>query len=240
MTHSIRVCLATQNQHKVVELRQLLRQHAPALATRIELVSLADLGISDEVVEDGADFSDNALKKAQAAHALTGLWALADDSGLVVRALGGAPGVHSARYGGQPAPGQSVDARNREAVLAALRDIPASERQARFVCVLCLYGEPAAGAGAAGAGARPQTVLRRGVCNGTLLTGERGEGGFGYDSLFVPTAEELAHAHLDPSLAGRTYAELTAEQKNSLSHRTRALIALLPTLEALAAGQPLE
>lgn len=233
MTHSIRVCLATQNQHKVVELRQLLHQHAPALATRIELVSLADLGISDEVVEDGADFSDNALKKAQAAHTLTGLWALADDSGLVVRALGGAPGVHSARYGGQPAPGQSGDARNREAVLAALRDVPASERQARFVCVLCLYGSSAASE-------RPQTILRRGVCNGTLLTGERGEGGFGYDSLFVPTAEELAHAHLDSSLAGRTYAELTAEQKNSLSHRTRALIALLPTLEALAAGQPLE
>lgn len=233
MTTPLRICLATQNQHKVVELRQLLPQHAPELAPRIELVSLADLGIRDEVLEDGDGFSDNALKKAQAAHNLTRLWCLADDSGLVVRALGGAPGVHSARYGGEPHPGQSRDARNREVLLHALANVPESERQARFVCVLCLYGEPAQDS------ARPQTILRRGVCNGTLLTKERGEGGFGYDPLFVPTAEELAAAQLDPSLAGRTYAELTAEQKNHISHRTRALTSLIPVLEALASGHPL-
>lgn len=232
MTTPLRICLATQNQHKVVELRQLLPQHAPELAQRIELVSLADLGIQDEVVEDGADFSDNALKKAQAAHNLTRLWCLADDSGLAVRALGGAPGVHSARYGGEPHPGQSRDARNREVLLHAMANVPESGRQARFVCVLCLCGEQPGEA-------RPQTILRRGVCNGTLLSAERGEGGFGYDSLFVPTAEELAAGHLDHALAGRTYAELSAEQKNRLSHRTRALLALIPVLEALASGQPL-
>ena len=220
----LRLVLATHNAHKVQELLALLYAYAPELAGRLTLVSLAELGIGDEVVEDGASFADNALIKARAAHERTGLWALADDSGLEVTALHGAPGVHSARYGGEP----RSDARNLAALLAALGEVPAAQRGARFVCTLALYGRTAEA---------PSTYLRSGECRGSLLFAPVGSQGFGYDPIFVPDPSELAAAGLaDANLAGKTYAELSAAQKNRLSHRTRAVAAMVPVLRALGAG----
>lgn len=222
-----RLVLATQNSHKVQELQALLHALAPELAARLMLVSLAELGIAGEVVEDGATFGENALIKARAAHAQTGLWALADDSGLEVTALHGAPGVHSARYGGEP----RSDARNLTALLGALAEVPAAQRGARFVCTLALYGQD---------GAAPTARLCSGECRGSLLFAPAGAHGFGYDPIFVPDASELGAAGLGAAgLAGRTYAELSAAQKNQLSHRTRAVQAMLPVLRALGAGAPL-
>ena len=224
-----RLVLATQNAHKVQELLAILHAAAPELAGQLTLVSLAELGIGDEVVEDGASFADNALIKARAAHERTGLWALADDSGLEVTALQGAPGVQSARYGGEP----RSDARNLAALLAALSAVPAAQRGARFVCTLALYGrdKPAQA---------PIARLREGQCRGALLFAPSGTQGFGYDPIFVPDPSELAAAGLaGAQLAGKTYAELSAAQKNQLSHRTRAVAAMVAVLRALAAGSPL-
>jgi XTP/dITP diphosphohydrolase len=229
----LRLCLATQNQHKVEELRALLLLYAPEFAAQLQVVSLAELGIHDEVIEDGADFGDNARIKARAAFLRSGLISLADDSGLQVDALGGAPGLYSARYGGEPRPGQSRDARNREKLLAELTKVapadpaPAFARgfAARFVCVLCLYGP-------LGEGGAADAILRRGECTGRITLAERGSGGFGYDPLFVPDEQDLARAGIDPARQGLTFAELSSDEKNRLSHRTRALKALLPDLAA--------
>lgn len=244
----IQIVLATQNRHKVVELLALLRENAPELTGLLTLTSLAELDVTDDVIEDGASFTDNALIKARAAHARTGLWALADDSGLEVAALGGAPGIHSARYGGEP----RSDARNLAALVAALAAVPAERRQARFVCALALYGTGSAASRSAGtelassaqrdlaSAARPISRLRRGECCGRLLFSPVGTQGFGYDPLFVPDLSELAAAGLsDPALTGKTYAELAAADKNRLSHRTRAVRAMVPILRALCAGDPL-
>ncbi len=225
----LQLVLATQNRNKTRELGELLRDQAGELAARLRVISLAELGIQDEPVEDGETLADNALIKARAAFERTGLWSLADDSGLAVAALGGAPGVHSARYGGEP----RSDARNIEVLLAALRDVPAERRQARFECTLCLYGRPAGSQDL-------EFRLRSGQCAGSLLYTPVGTQGFGYDPLFVPEPAELVEAGLPSAeLAGRTYAELNAAQKNQLSHRTRALRAMLPLLRALADGAPL-
>jgi XTP/dITP diphosphohydrolase len=232
MSLPLRLCLATHNPHKVEELRQLLRLHAPALLQQVELVSLAELGVHEEVVEDGQTYAENSLKKARAAHERTGLWALGDDSGLEVAALGGAPGLYSARYGGKPREGQTADSRNREVLLAALQKVPLAERQGRFVCMLCLYGRTTAAS-------PPLTYLRSGECAGRLLLRERGDGGFGYDPLFVPDQHELKTAGLAARLSEQTFAELSSDEKNRLSHRTRALCALREALAAVAMGHPL-
>lgn len=216
------LCLATQNRHKVEELLALLVGLAPELQGRMRLTSLADLGVQDDVVEDGATFADNAIIKARAAHERTGLWSLSDDSGLEVDALAGAPGIHSARWAGEP----RSDGRNIDKLLTDLAQVPASQRQAQFACTLCLYGQPEGQS-------RPQIVVRQGVCRGTLRDSLAGRGGFGYDPLFVPDPQELAAAGLPDSLRGLTYAELSSEDKNRLSHRTRAVAALLPDLLAL-------
>ena len=138
-TAPLLLCLATQNRHKVAELQALLATLAPELLTRVTLTSLGELGISEEVVEDGSTFADNAILKAKAACKRTGLWALSDDSGLQVEALGGAPGIHSARWAGEP----RSDERNLAKLLTELGQVPADQRQARFTCALCLYGQPA-------------------------------------------------------------------------------------------------
>ena len=216
----LRLCLATQNPHKVSELYALLTAMLPSLQGRLSLVSLAELGVHDDVVEDGETFADNARKKAEAAHRRTGLWSLADDSGLMVDALDGAPGVHSARYAGEP----RSDARNLAALLEALRGVPTAQRTARFQCTLCLVGRDALG---------EVCLLRSGRCEGTLRSDPLGLHGFGYDPLFVPNPAELHAAGLPAALCGRTFAELTADQKNRLSHRTRAVQALSPLLIAL-------
>lgn len=226
-TAPLSVCLATHNAHKVAELRALLQRYAPPLASLLRLQSLAELGVHEAANEDGSDCPSNAYKKARHAAERTGLWSLADDSGLFVDALGGAPGVHSARYGGEPGEGQSQDARNRQVLLAALAPIPAAGRGAHFLCVLCLH--PPVGAGSAAMAA----LYAEGTCHGQLLLAESGGGGFGYDPLFVPDDAELARAGLAADRQGLSFGVLSSDEKNQLSHRTRALLGLLPALTLL-------
>ena len=197
---SARLVFATHNRGKLVELRTLLA------GLPVEVVSLAELGITDEVVEDGLTFADNARKKAAAALAATGLPSLADDSGLVVDALDGAPGVRSARYGGEP----SSDEANKRRLLAELSGV-AGPRTARFRCVLAL------------AWPGRTIVCEEGACEGEILDAPRGAGGFGYDPLFLPSCHVL------------TMAELPLDDKNRISHRGAAMRRMRARIEAALA-----
>ena len=188
---------ATRNRGKLVELRELL----PGIDVR----SLDDVHVP-EVVEDKDTFVGNATKKAREVSAATGLPALADDSGLEVDALGGAPGVYSARYAGE---GHN-DAANNAKLLAALAGVPADKRTARFRSVLALADVT----GALG----NEVITADGTCEGTILDAARGTGGFGYDPLFY-----------SPEL-GMTFAEAGVGPKNDLSHRARAMKAMKPRL----------
>jgi XTP/dITP diphosphohydrolase len=167
----------------------------------VEVVGLDELGLRGEIVEDADTFAGNARKKAEEVAQLSGWPTLADDSGLCVDALGGAPGVRSARYAGEP----SDAAANCKKLIAALADVP-PPRTARFHCALAV--------------ARPgtPTVVVEEACEGEILTAPRGSGGFGYDPLF-----------LLPEL-GRTMAELSLDEKNRLSHRARAMSGMAPHL----------
>jgi XTP/dITP diphosphohydrolase len=191
------VVVATRNRGKLREIAALLA------GLGLELRTIDELAPDAELREDGATFVDNALAKARQAAAATGLPAIADDSGLEVDALDGAPGVYSARYAGLP----SDDARNNAKLLQALRDVPAARRAARFRCVAA-FVDPAGGA----------ELTCSGACEGEILTAPRGSEGFGYDPLF-----------LVPHLA-RTMAELPLDQKNQLSHRAAAFRALAAAL----------
>ncbi|MGE0395099.1 MAG: RdgB/HAM1 family non-canonical purine NTP pyrophosphatase [Kofleriaceae bacterium] len=196
---------ATRNKGKLVELRQLLAGFdVLGVAEAQERVGRE----IPEVVEDADTFVGNAIKKAREVSAATGLPALADDSGLEVDALGGAPGVWSARYAGEGA----GDAANNAKLLAALANIPSEKRTARFRCSLALADVD----GPLGA----RTITADGVCEGVILTEPRGTGGFGYDPLF-----------LFPEL-GKTFAELGVGTKGDLSHRARAMQAIRPELVA--------
>jgi len=191
------VVLASRNPKKLAELQDLLG----ALGYRLRLVS----EFSDDPAEETAPtFVENALLKARHAAQASGLPALADDSGIEVDALAGAPGVHSARYAGPKA----SDADNNTRLLEALRDVPAHRRGARYVCVLAFVRHPF----------DPVPVLAQGEWRGTLLQAPRGAGGFGYDPLF------WVEAH------GLSAAELPAALKNRLSHRARAAAALAHAL----------
>jgi len=192
---------ATRNQGKLTELRQLLAD----LDGAIDVVSAAELALPD-VVEDADTFAGNAAKKAREASRASGLPALADDSGLEVDALGGAPGVVSARYAG---PDQD-DRRNNAKLLAAMAGFASDRRTARFRSVLAL-------ADAAGPLA-DEVLTSEGVCEGIILEAPRGTGGFGYDPLFF--APEL----------GMTFAEAGIGPKNHLSHRARAMRAMRAVL----------
>lgn len=194
-----RVVLATRNPHKVVELRRILGD-AP-----IDLLSGRDLDLP-EVEETGDTFAANALLKASACAQATGLPAVADDSGLEVDALGREPGVRSARYAGDP----GDDDANLRLVLARLGE--RRDRAARFVCVAALVTPDG------------HQITERGVMEGTLTTAPRGEGGFGYDPIFVAAGEQ------------RTNAELTPDEKDAISHRGAAFRALRPHLVALASS----
>lgn len=187
------VVLATRNPGKIAELSALLA------GFHLEVKGLDAFPGIGEVPETGDTFAANALEKARTVAALTGLVAVADDSGLEVDALGGAPGVHSARYAGEKA----TDAANNARLLAALAGIPAGRRAARFCCVM---------AAAAPGG---ETLTAQGAWEGGIALEPAGRGGFGYDPLFF-----------DPVL-GRTAAQLSREEKNAVSHRGRALRALL-------------
>jgi XTP/dITP diphosphohydrolase len=204
-TPPIRVVVATRNKGKVREIIPLLAG-APLLSgLPLELVTIDALAPEAELREDGVTFEENALAKARQAAAATGLPAIADDSGLEVDALDGAPGVWSARYAG---PGAD-DAANNAKLLAALRDVPAARRGARFRCV-AVFVDPARGV----------EIVRDGACAGEILAAPRGSDGFGYDPLFLVPA------------VGRTMAELPLDEKNRLSHRAAAFRALAVALGA--------
>ncbi len=196
---------ATRNKGKLVELRQLL--------PGIDVLSIDEaaerLGRAiPDVVEDADTFAGNASKKAREVSRLTGLPALADDSGLEVDALGGAPGVYSARYAGD----QHDDAANNAKLIAVLADVPAERRTARFRAVLALADVT----GPLG----NDVITADGACEGVILDAPRGTGGFGYDPLFF--APEL----------GQTFAEAGVGPKSDLSHRARAMKAMKPRLLA--------
>jgi len=194
---------ATRNQGKLVELRELL--------AGFSVLSIDEVGKTiPDVIEDADTFAGNAAKKAREISAATGLPALADDSGLEVDALGGAPGVYSARYAGEP----HSDAANNAKLLAALTGI--ANRTARFRAVLALADVT----GSLGS----EVITADGTCEGTILTAPRGTGGFGYDPLFF--APEL----------GMTFAEAGVGSKSELSHRARAMRAIKPQLLAYLAG----
>jgi len=199
--------VATSNRGKLEELRALVAGLA------IEVRPASDLlGEAPNIVEDGATFADNAVKKARAVARATMTLTLADDSGLEVDALDGRPGVRSARF----AHDRATDAENNAALLAALdafgdpADVPGADLSARFRCALALV-DPFTGGG------EPRAV--EGVCEGAITRTPRGSGGFGYDPLFVVAGTD------------RTMAELDADDKNRVSHRARAFAALRPILE---------
>ncbi|MBR3296618.1 MAG: RdgB/HAM1 family non-canonical purine NTP pyrophosphatase [Firmicutes bacterium] len=196
----MRIVAATQNAHKLVEIRAITDHFG------FELLSQADAGLADlDVEETGLTFEENSFIKAEAICRASGMPAIADDSGLAVDALGGAPGVFSARYSGI----HGDDAANRRKLLEDMKDIPEEERGAKFVCVITLVFPDG------------RKLVSRGECPGRIGFEEKGDHGFGYDSLFIPDGLE------------QTFAEVDAEIKNGMSHRARALEQLKPMLEGL-------
>lgn len=200
---SLQLVLASRNAHKVAELRRILTD----ADLSVELRTLVDFADVPDVVESGVTFADNALLKARAVAAATGLAAVGDDSGFCLDVLGGMPGVFSARWSGR----HGDDRANLELVLAQVADVPDEHLGASFVCAAAL--------------AHPDghDVVVEGRWPGRLVRVPRGHNGFGYDPIFVPDGEV------------RTSAELTDEEKDAASHRGRALRALLPALRDLVA-----
>lgn len=188
----MRVVVATRNHGKVAELVRLFA------LPEITLVSLDDLPAVPDVLEDADTFEGNARKKAWETALAFGLPALADDSGLAVDALDGAPGIHSARFAGE----HGNDGGNIDKLLALLTDVPDAERSARFICVLA-FADPQGNLGR-------DIHCTHGTIEGKVLRARQGNGGFGYDPVLVPDGEPLSMA------------ELTIEQKNQFSHRARA------------------
>jgi XTP/dITP diphosphohydrolase len=176
----------------------------------LSLSPLSDFAHAPDVVEDGLTYRDNAVKKAQTIATWSGKLTLADDSGLEVAALGGQPGVHTARFGG---PGLSSRERCLY-LLERLRGVPDDQRQAVFRCVVVVM-DPGG-----------HMIVREGHCRGLIGHDLRGEGGFGYDPLFWLPEH------------GCTFAELSSQQKDMSSHRAKALRGLIPALTALAQGGP--
>lgn len=189
------IVVATGNAHKLVEIEAILGAALPG----VRFVSIKQLGDFEDPEETGTTFAENALIKARAAVAETGFATVADDSGLVVDALNGEPGVYSARYAGV----HGDDAANNAKLLRNLADVPAPDRTARFMSVVALV--------------RPDgtELTGTGACEGTIGFEGRGSNGFGYDPLFLPE-----------DTPGKTMAELTPEEKNAISHRYHALVDL--------------
>ncbi len=200
-----KLLVATHNQGKVREYRALLGD------LPLDVTYLDAEGITVDVEETGTTFAENAILKARFYAGFSGLWTWADDSGLVVDALGGAPGVYSARYAG---PGAS-DADRYRKLLAALAAVPWAERTARFCCTGAL-ARPAA------AGGLVETA--DGACEGVIAFGPAGDNGFGYDPVFYMPEH------------GATMAQLDAEVKNRISHRARAAEAAVPLLQRWTSG----
>ena len=198
---SARLVLATRNAHKVTELRRILA----AAEAPVQLVGTDEFPDLPDVAETGSTFAENALLKAREVAAATGLPAVGDDSGLCVDALNGMPGIFSARWAGR----HGDDAANLALLLAQLHEVPDDRRAGRFVCAAAL----------ALPGGESRVV--EGVLNGTVLRSPRGDGGFGYDPIFVPDGESRTTAELDPAA------------KDAISHRGRALRALAPVIRDL-------
>lgn len=205
--------IASGNPHKIREIKRTLRPKTAVLGMR-------ELGSAPDLAETGSSFEANAamkvkqlrqwldgnaeLQRRAAAHSEAGL--LADDSGLEVSALNGAPGIHSARFAAKTSAGNATDEQNNAKLLALLRTVPNEKRTARFCCVLALLQHPAAN----------KTAVRffTGTCEGRIAENPRGQSGFGYDPLFLPAGYD------------RTFGELSAAVKNRISHRARALAKL--------------
>ncbi|WP_172453284.1 RdgB/HAM1 family non-canonical purine NTP pyrophosphatase [Xanthomonas arboricola] len=193
--------LASGNAGKLEELRAMLAD------LPLRVVAQGELGV-DDVPETGLTFVENALIKARHASAVTGLPALADDSGLIVDALGGAPGLYSARYAGSPTDANANNAK----LLDAMRAVPAERRSARFYAVIVLLRHPE----------DPQPLIAEGRWEGMITTEPRGAGGFGYNPVFLDPVHGLTAAQMDSAL------------KNRLSHRAVALATLQHKLHALS------
>ncbi len=195
----LKIVIATRNPGKIREIEDVLR------APGSQLLTFRDLPGLPEPEESGQTLEENAVIKAVAAREHAGLPALSDDSGLLVDALGGNPGVHSSRYAGPEGDAE----RNMDRLLSEMKDVPHELRTARFLCVVAL--------------ALPDgvTLLSKGECGGRILTERRGTGGFGYDPIFQPDGFE------------RSMAELTLEEKNEISHRGKALRAMKALLKNL-------
>lgn len=194
----MKVVLASKNKHKLIEISKITEKFD------IELVMESDLGVDIDVEETGTTFEENSFLKANAVMQATGLPALADDSGIAVDALNGEPGVYSARYGFD----ESLDDWGRlQLLLKNTENVPDSQRQAQFVCVITLVMPDG------------QTIQARGEVHGELLRAPAGEGGFGYDPIF----------YYPPY--GKTLAEVTPEEKNQVSHRAKALQAFYQKLK---------
>jgi XTP/dITP diphosphohydrolase len=194
--------LGTRNPGKVIEIKSILADSGWSFCSLEEFEHVAT------AEETGNTYAENAIAKARFYASATGRWALADDSGLEVEALGGAPGVFSARYAGDNA----TDADRRALLLSELAQIPGSDRRARFIAVIAI------------ANAQGEVLnISEGVCEGTITFAPRGDGGFGYDPLFIPDGYN------------QTFAELSEEVKNGISHRARALMKTKDFLRAFAA-----
>jgi XTP/dITP diphosphohydrolase len=196
------IVISTTNPGKIAEIRA-------AIGDIVHWLNLADFPDITPVDETGETFAENAHLKALSYANQTGLWALADDSGLVIDALGGAPGVKSSRFSGEKSPGENgnlIDHRNIAKVLELMKNVPVEKRTAKFVCCLCL--------------ASPEKVLieTQGSLQGLIIDKEIGENGFGYDPVFFV-----------PSL-NKTVAQMTADEKNAISHRGNAIRTLKPLL----------
>ncbi len=191
--------IATRNSKKKRELQTILDDWD------VKLLTLDDVEEMPEIEEDGATFTENAIKKAQIISALSGFITLADDSGLEVDALGGAPGIFSARFSGLDAD----DEKNNRKLMALMQNISEVNRTARFVCVIAI--------------ATPEGSVQtaQGVCTGKIEMVRRGQGGFGYDPLFIPSGYN------------KTFAELSDEEKNKISHRGKALREAKPLLQQI-------
>ena len=193
------IVLASNNKHKVVELEYFINKMCAEKGVEsVKLLTLRDIGFTDDIVEDGETFEENSFKKANEIMKLCGKTTISDDSGLMVDYLGGAPGVYSARFAGE----DGNDAKNNEKLLTLLADVPYKERRAQFVSVITMVFP------------NGESITARGECPGHIIDTPVGENGFGYDPLFVPDGFQ------------RTFAQLSPEEKNEISHRAVALVEL--------------
>ena len=184
------IIAASSNAHKIKEIQAIMDKFG------IKVISRDEAGVPEfEITEDGETFEENSYKKAYEIMKATGKTTIADDSGLMVDYLGGAPGVYSARFAGE----EHNDAKNNEKLLRLLKNVTGDDRKAKFVSVITLVYPDG------------KTLVARGECQGRIIGAPTGENGFGYDPLFVPDG------------CNKTFAQLTEEEKNAISHRARAL-----------------